>query len=245
MSEPFRTWPRPHSGRFVTCNETTFDAGAIGTIRGTTHLEFTNRLGAPEQVLAGPHVGYSVTPWTVPWLPERWAWPCFPLNTTAEHIGQWLDRAIRLIERRDDPVSLQEARGLVSHAYMLAIHLPDRPKEPSHVMDAAGCLAELRHLRELFRAKPVKAKRPPRKGITKEEAHKLMMKAIEKDSNLALTLTSHQWAKHIGCSSSTIAKTELWRQLEANRQKNKQERMPSNRGRRRPQHTSNADRERI
>jgi hypothetical protein len=84
-----------------------------------------------------------------------------------------------------------------------------------------------------------KGKRPARKRVTRDEANDEMMKAIEIDPE-RMKWSVREWATHVGCSTSTICHTQMWRQCKKAREKAKQERMQRNRGRRKPQHRSQA-----
>jgi len=101
------------------------------------------------------------------WLPEGWTVAVFPAGWTPAHLEAWFDYA--LSSARNDDFS--NARGdiphdsdksspyaptpreLVTHAHLIVRHLgfPNAAAELRVPMDRAGCLAELRDVREFLR----------------------------------------------------------------------------------------------
>jgi hypothetical protein len=111
------------------------------------------------------------------------------------------------------------------------------PQPPAHVdqpskLDRLGC---------------EKTTKRSKKRVTREEANGIMMKAME-DNYERMKWGVREWARLINgtvggyanVSTSTIHKTEMWKQCDLVRKKAKQQRMTGNRGRRKPRHRSNA-----
>jgi hypothetical protein len=99
------------------------------------------------------------------------------------------------------------------------------------------------------KAVPPPKQKQPKKRITSQEANATMMRAIDihgagVDEDTAIERmkwSARKWKDYVGCgSTSTIHGTEMWKQFAVARDKNKQERMERNRGRRKPRHRSKA-----
>jgi hypothetical protein len=101
---------------------------------------------------------------------------------------------------------------------------------------AAGALSAALRCRR--REKPP-AKRGLRKRISREEASQAMMEAVKANIE-RMKWSTHKWAEYVGCSSSTILKTQMWAQGTKARDGAKQERMRRQSGKRRPRHRSKA-----
>jgi hypothetical protein len=86
------------------------------------------------------------------------------------------------------------------------------------------------------------APKPRRKRITKAEANEEMLHAVQ-DNPDRLKWSVREWGLHVGCSTSTIAKTAMWQQGAKARAKAKQERMPRSRGRQKRRHYSAYDKD--
>jgi hypothetical protein len=107
------------------------------------------------------------------------------------------------------------------------------------------CLNAIARLVTASEAKPRKGKaegkQPARKCTTAAVANQILLAAIAKDPDRA-AWSSRDWARHVGkankatCSTSTIAKTDTYRECVIAREKAKAERAPRNRGRRKPRH---------
>jgi hypothetical protein len=82
-----------------------------------------------------------------------------------------------------------------------------------------------------------KSKPRSRKRITRAEANQSMMNAVEVNPD-RMKWSAREWALHVGCSTSTIAKTAMWKQGTKAREKAKLERKPRNNGKRRSRHYS-------
>ncbi len=95
---------------------------------------------------------------------------------------------------------------------------------------------ELLNLLKKASVSPAHAKVKGKRHVTAEEANEAMMRAIETEPD-RLKWSARDWQRYIGCSTSTIHKTEMWRQGARARERKKLERMQNrNRGRRRPRH---------
>jgi hypothetical protein len=85
-------------------------------------------------------------------------------------------------------------------------------------------------------ATATKKESAPRHRITRADANEAMIGAIDADPD-RMKWSARQWARHVGCSTYTIAQTEMWKQGIKAREKAKQERMrPGRDRRRRPRH---------
>jgi hypothetical protein len=110
---------------------------------------------------------------------------------------------------------------------------PDVPSIPASYLDEVAEAAR-RLTREVPRV--AKRKRPTPHRTTRGEANEFMMDAIQADAD-RLKWSAREWARHVGCSTWTIAQTEVWKQGRVAREKAKQERMrPGRDRRRRPRH---------
>jgi hypothetical protein len=101
------------------------------------------------------------------WLPEGWTIDVIPAGWTLRHLESWFEYALILAEDDDlnnnrgdipsrsdkSPSYLPTPRGLVTHAHLILRHLgfSGSPPEPRGQMDRAGCIAELREVRDFIR----------------------------------------------------------------------------------------------
>ncbi|MFL5242978.1 MAG: hypothetical protein ACJ8FY_12795 [Gemmataceae bacterium] len=63
-----------------------------------------------------------------------------------------------------------------------------------------------------------------KKGMLKSEVNECMRQATDNETGnpFRTAWSAHSWAKHIGCSSSTVLKTDAWREYEQARERHKQ-----------------------
>jgi hypothetical protein len=155
-----------------------------------------------------------------PWLPSCWAMSLAPVGWELPHLKAWF--AVALEWARADlhpdlppeslnrsPRYLRTPRDLVRHAYFMVRHLnlPGSPSEPRGVMDAAGCEAELRDVRDFF-----------------ERA--LTPRPLTRENNDQLAWTGYkrvaEWAKLFSVSRNTMG-TMLKKQDPRNNRANRQQ----------------------
>lgn len=97
-------------------------------------------------------------------------------------------------------------------------------------------------MRPAQRAEPAKpARKAPTKKlrITVAEADERMKDAIEEDPD-RMRWTTREWKLRIGCSTSTISQTDMYKHCVLARERAKQEKAAGRRWRRRPRHHSQA-----
>jgi hypothetical protein len=170
-TEQIEDLPTPASGRLVIAT----DPGGIdglSELRGETrhlaprdgHLALLWRNGRDEEVLHQTD-GYLLEGCQsdATWLPAGWEMNTFPMGWTLPHLERWFDYALAIaaMEDRPDippgsersPTYAPTPGGLVANAYLIVrrLRLPGSPLEPRGPMDRAGCIAELRDVRDFFR----------------------------------------------------------------------------------------------
>src|SRR5262249_55852676 len=72
--------------------------------------------------------------------------------------------------------------------------------------------------------KPSLGTRRKKKPMSRGDADLAMRKALETVPERGLAWTIREWAEHLGCSTSTVHRTETWEVCERAREKRKQER---------------------
>jgi hypothetical protein len=159
LVETITRLPVPAAGRYV------LEEGK-GILRPALRWQYAegterqNQLVPPEYLLMMGDQEYAT------WLPQGWTLNVFPIGLTLPHLECWLnwgETTVAVEEQGDispstdrSSLALATPRRLVTHAYLLVHHLglSDPPSEPRQPMDLAGCLAELRRVRDFLRREP-------------------------------------------------------------------------------------------
>jgi pyrimidine deaminase RibD-like protein len=163
--------PRPAAGRFVIALEPPTLDGLAESRGESRYLPREEQLALLWQGRSGEEVLCPSTDGLLlmyrakeaTWLPDGWEMDVFPVGWELPHLERWFEYALEMarMEGRPDiqkdtelgPCYVPLPRGIVMHAHLIVRHLalPDSPNEPRVEMSQAGCLAELRDLRDFFR----------------------------------------------------------------------------------------------
>ena len=238
--ERVRTLPAPATGRYVMAlGPPGLDGwahlrGEVRQVPSRPRLALLWRNGRGVEVLHDLCAG-DLLLWDcaqdATWLPEGWTVAVFPAGWTPAHLEAWFDYA--LSSARNDDFS--NARGdiphdsdksspyaptpreLVTHAHLIVRHLgfPNAAAELRVPMDRAGCLAELRDVREFLRRATATASgaTPQRNRGT---VNQRMLEHLHREPDSA-NWSQRRWADFLGCQPSAVAKAPGWKSVKAAR----------------------------
>ena len=146
------------------------------------------------------------------------------------------DRVVAWCDKQDamkiDATPLADFKETVL-AYLRLPNDPSRPGAAELVRTCGKANGTANRLLSMLAGVEVSQGKQVKARVSVDEANQAMFAAVEADPD-RMKWTAREWARHVGCSTSTVVETEMWQQARRARERAKQERMQSDRARAQP-----------